>query len=90
MLPVAHIAHPSPSSSPRYDPIEFMGVLADKMDVVGMSMDFIGRDVNSGFSGGRALPLTLDPTTLVPPPLHPFHLTAAARLSSLARREEAQ
>jgi len=37
----------------EYDPIEFMGVLADKMDVVGMSMDFIGRDVNSGFSGGE-------------------------------------
>ena len=37
----------------EYDPIEFMGVLAEKMDVVGMSMDFIGRDVNSGFSGGE-------------------------------------
>ena len=37
----------------EYDPIEFMGVLAEKMSVVGMSMDFIGRDVNSGFSGGE-------------------------------------
>ena len=37
----------------EYDPIEFMGVLAEKMEVVGMSMDFIGRDVNSGFSGGE-------------------------------------
>jgi len=37
----------------EYDPIEFMGELAEKMEVVGMSMDFIGRDVNSGFSGGE-------------------------------------
>jgi len=37
----------------EYDPIEFMGVLAEKMETVGMSMDFIGRDVNSGFSGGE-------------------------------------
>ena len=37
----------------EYDPIEFMGVLAQKMDTVGMRMDFIGRDVNAGFSGGE-------------------------------------
>jgi len=37
----------------EYDPIEFMGVLAEKMDVVGMKMDFMSRDVNSGFSGGE-------------------------------------
>ena len=37
----------------EYDPIEFMGVLAEKMDTVGMRMDFIGRDVNAGFSGGE-------------------------------------
>jgi Fe-S cluster assembly ATP-binding protein len=37
----------------EYDPIEFMGVLAEKMGTVGMSTDFIGRDVNSGFSGGE-------------------------------------
>lgn len=30
----------------EYDPIEFMGVLAEKMDVVGMKMDFMSRDVN--------------------------------------------
>ena len=71
---------------PEYDPIEFFGVLADKMQTVcraraahpyrhpnprpnpepnpgphpspapaqvGMSNDFIGRDVNGGFSGGE-------------------------------------
>lgn len=35
------------------DPIEFMGVLAEKMDAVGMSTDFMARDVNAGFSGGE-------------------------------------
>merc|ERR1719310_2659022 len=38
---------------PEYDPIEFFGVLAEKMQTVGMSNDFIGRDVNGGFSGGE-------------------------------------
>jgi len=37
----------------EYDPIEFMGYLSEKMATVGMSMDFINRDVNSGFSGGE-------------------------------------
>jgi len=37
----------------EYDPIEFMGFLSEKMSTVGMSMDFISRDVNSGFSGGE-------------------------------------
>ncbi|KAL1527057.1 hypothetical protein AB1Y20_015741 [Prymnesium parvum] len=37
----------------EYDPIEFFGVLGEKMSSVGMSMDFINRDVNSGFSGGE-------------------------------------
>jgi len=38
---------------PEHDPIEFFGVLAEKMQTVGMSNDFIGRDVNGGFSGGE-------------------------------------
>ncbi len=38
---------------PEYDPIEFFGVLAEKMEAVSMSSDFLGRDVNSGFSGGE-------------------------------------
>jgi len=38
---------------PEHDPIEFFGVLAEKMSTVGMSNDFIGRDVNGGFSGGE-------------------------------------
>jgi Fe-S cluster assembly ATP-binding protein len=37
----------------EYDPIEFMGVLAEKMETVGMRMEFISRDVNTGFSGGE-------------------------------------
>merc|ERR1712083_1024184 len=35
------------------DPIDFMGTMAEKMGMVGMPMDFIGRDVNKGFSGGE-------------------------------------
>merc|ERR1719171_1187320 len=30
-----------------------MGVLCESMDQVGMSTDFMGRDVNTGFSGGE-------------------------------------
>jgi len=37
----------------EYDPLEFLGVLSEKMEVVSMSNDFLGRDVNSGFSGGE-------------------------------------
>ena len=40
-------------ASSRYDPIEFLGVLSEKMETVGMSPDFLARDVNSGFSGGE-------------------------------------
>jgi Fe-S cluster assembly ATP-binding protein len=35
------------------DPIEFLGVLSEKMDLVSMGSDFLGRDLNSGFSGGE-------------------------------------
>lgn len=38
---------------PEYDPIEFVGVLSQKMQSVSMSPDFLSRDVNSGFSGGE-------------------------------------
>ena len=37
----------------EYDPLEFLGVLSEKMEMVSMSPDFLGRDVNSGFSGGE-------------------------------------
>jgi len=37
----------------EYDPIEFLGVLSEKMSMVSMSPDFLSRDVNSGFSGGE-------------------------------------
>ena len=37
----------------EYDPIEFLGVLSEAMEQVSMSTDFLGRDVNSGFSGGE-------------------------------------
>jgi len=37
----------------EYDPIEFLGVLSEKMEMVSMRPDFMTRDVNSGFSGGE-------------------------------------
>jgi len=37
----------------EYDPIEFMGVLAEKMETLNMDPAFLGRDVNQGFSGGE-------------------------------------
>jgi len=37
----------------EYDPIEFFGVLSEKMASVGMRAEFLNRDVNSGFSGGE-------------------------------------
>ena len=37
----------------EYDPIEFLGVLSEKMDAVSMDPAFLSRDVNSGFSGGE-------------------------------------
>ena len=95
---------------PEYDPIEFFGVLAEKMQTVGrtraahpyrhpnprpnpapnrsphpnpapaqvgMSNDFIGRDVNGGFSGGekKRNEILQVPT----PPLRPAHLTEHTR-----------
>ena len=35
------------------DSLTFTGLLAEKMDQVSMSTEFIGRDVNAGFSGGE-------------------------------------
>eukprot|EP00308_Calcidiscus_leptoporus_P001219 CAMPEP_0119352692 /NCGR_PEP_ID=MMETSP1334-20130426/1953_1 /TAXON_ID=127549 /ORGANISM="Calcidiscus leptoporus, Strain RCC1130" /LENGTH=307 /DNA_ID=CAMNT_0007365795 /DNA_START=1 /DNA_END=924 /DNA_ORIENTATION=- len=37
----------------EYDPLEFFGVLSEKLQTVEMSADFLSRDVNSGFSGGE-------------------------------------
>ena len=37
----------------EYDPIEFFGVLSEKMGTVSMSPEFLSRDVNAGFSGGE-------------------------------------
>uniref|UniRef100_A0A7S4C5Q3 ABC transporter domain-containing protein n=1 Tax=Chrysotila carterae TaxID=13221 RepID=A0A7S4C5Q3_CHRCT len=38
---------------PEYDPLEFFGVLGEKLQAVSMNPDFLSRDVNSGFSGGE-------------------------------------
>ena len=37
----------------EYDPIEFFGVLSEKMGTVSMSPEFLSRDVNAGCSGGE-------------------------------------
>lgn len=37
----------------EHDPIEFMGVIAEKMQDLKIDPKFLGRDVNTGFSGGE-------------------------------------
>lgn len=37
----------------EYDPIEFMGVIAEKMESLKIDPLFLSRDVNAGFSGGE-------------------------------------
>ncbi|KAL3930592.1 MAG: hypothetical protein SGPRY_001473 [Prymnesium sp.] len=53
----------------EYDPIEFFGVLGEKMESVGMSMDFLNREVNSGFSGGEKKRNEILQMTLLEPEL---------------------
>jgi len=53
----------------EYDPIEFFGVLSDKMQSVGMRQDFLGRDVNGGFSGGEKKRNEILQMTLLQPSL---------------------
>ena len=38
---------------PELDPIEFLGLIIKKMELVSMSPQFLNRNVNEGFSGGE-------------------------------------
>ena len=38
---------------PEIDPIEFLEIVTDKMKLVNMSLSFLNRNVNEGFSGGE-------------------------------------
>lgn len=40
-------------NKPEIDPIEFLGVIQEKLDLVSMSSTFLTRNVNEGFSGGE-------------------------------------
>jgi Fe-S cluster assembly ATP-binding protein len=41
------------SNKPEVDPIEFLGIINDKLKLVNMSPVFLSRNVNEGFSGGE-------------------------------------
>jgi len=40
-------------NKPEVDPIEFLGVINEKLNAVKMSPNFLNRNVNEGFSGGE-------------------------------------
>ena len=40
-------------NKPEVDPIEFLGIVTKKMQLVSMSPQFLNRNVNEGFSGGE-------------------------------------
>jgi Fe-S cluster assembly ATP-binding protein len=40
-------------NQPEVDPIEFLGIVIEKMELVKMSPQFLNRNVNEGFSGGE-------------------------------------
>jgi Fe-S cluster assembly ATP-binding protein len=40
-------------NKPEVDPIEFLQIISEKLNLVGMSATFLNRNVNEGFSGGE-------------------------------------
>tara|TARA_B100000767_G_scaffold176368_1_gene164800 strand:- start:326 stop:1078 length:753 start_codon:yes stop_codon:yes gene_type:complete len=40
-------------NEPEIDPLEFLGIIQEKLDIVNMSPVFLSRNVNEGFSGGE-------------------------------------
>jgi len=40
-------------NKPEVDPIEFLGIINEKLQLVSMSPKFLSRNVNEGFSGGE-------------------------------------
>jgi len=52
-LRLAYNAKQTFKNEPEVDPIEFLGIINQKLDLVNMSPIFLSRNVNEGFSGGE-------------------------------------
>lgn len=52
-LRLAYNAQRSFRNEPELDPLEFLALIQDKLEVVKMSSVFLSRNVNEGFSGGE-------------------------------------
>jgi len=52
-LRLAYNAQRSFRNEPELDPLEFLSVIQNKLEIVKMSSAFLSRNVNEGFSGGE-------------------------------------
>ena len=52
-LRLAYNAKQTFKNEPEVDPIEFLGIIHQKLELVNMSPIFLSRNVNEGFSGGE-------------------------------------
>ncbi len=52
-LRLAYNAKQTFKNEPEVDPIEFLGIINQKLELVNMSPIFLSRNVNEGFSGGE-------------------------------------
>ncbi|MDG1039440.1 MAG: Fe-S cluster assembly ATPase SufC, partial [Polaribacter sp.] len=52
-LRLAYNAKQKFKNRPEVDPLEFLAIINEKLELVGMSPVFLNRNVNEGFSGGE-------------------------------------
>ena len=52
-LRLAYNARRAFNKEPELDPLEFLGIIQQKLEIVKMSPVFLSRNVNEGFSGGE-------------------------------------
>lgn len=52
-LRLAYNAKRAFKNEPELDPLEFLAIIQEKLDIVNMSPVFLSRNVNEGFSGGE-------------------------------------
>ena len=52
-LRLAYNARRAFNKEPEVDPLEFLGIIQQKLEIVKMSPVFLSRNVNEGFSGGE-------------------------------------
>lgn len=52
-LRLAYNARRAFNNEPELDPLEFLGIIQQKLEIVKMSPVFLSRNVNEGFSGGE-------------------------------------